>query len=56
MVGATLVLIVRRIIDSFTITTNAIPLTIPLKEVHAPRSELDSAAKEFRIGANRRPL
>lgn len=56
MVGPTLVLIVRRRIDSFTITTNAISLTIPLKEVHAPRSEINSAAKEFRIGANRRPL
>jgi len=56
MVGATLALIVRRMIDSFAITTNAILLTIPLREVHAPRSEINSAAKEFRIRANRRPL
>ena len=50
MVGLTLVLIVRRIIDSFTITTNAIPLTIPLKEVPAPRSEIIPRQKNFGWG------
>ena len=50
MVGLTLVLIVRRRIDSFTITTNAIPLTIPLKEVPAPRSEIIPRQKNFGWG------